>query len=272
MEAAGASLNLHHVPVPLLTMDTAEGIRIRTEIAGVGSRLAASFLDLLLIVGGYLGVLLVLFLIQALVQQTGLEVLNGIPDFVFGLMIGGLLLLLPLYFILFHIAWNGQTPGKRSLGIRVVASDGAPATSMQLVLRGLLWPVDALLFLPAPLGLMMIAATPRCRRLGDMAAGTLVLCEPRASSYEEPWPEWSWTTRESKALQLSPGMGARLEGADVVLLRDAICRRDIPRDTRASIYKDLVRYYAEKLGFEPVGNVRTCLKELYLFARETRRA
>ena len=270
MKAANTRPNRHHVRVPLLTIDTAEGIRIRTEIAGVGSRLGAALLDLIVVVASYLVFLLLLFLTKSLLDSAEVGLPSAVPDFILGLLAGGFLLIVPLYFILFHMFWNGQTPGKRSVGIRVVAAHGAPASTAQFFLRGFLWPLDAILFVPAPIGLMLIALTPRCRRLGDMAGGTLVLSESRSTRAEEPWPEETWSAREDKTLDLSLGMSTKLDAEDVLLLRDSICRRDVPAGVRSDLYGKLLRHYAEKLNFKPGTNVRSSLKELYLFARETR--
>lgn len=258
--------------MPVLHVDTAEGIRLRTEIAGVGSRLAAGLLDVLLIGAGYVLITLLLWLTQVLLERGGIDVLSGATSFVLGLLIGGLLLLVPLYFIAFLQLWGGQTPGKRMIGIRVVSAGGAPATLGAYVLRSLLWPIDALLFVPLPLGLLLIAVTPRCRRLGDFAAGTLVISDATTASYKEPWAEETWSERETRALDLTPGMAARLSEEDLALLRDAITRRDLPRDVRNRLYRKVVEHYATRLGFTPAATETATLKELYLFGREMRRA
>lgn len=254
----------------MLEVQTPEGIRLRTELAGVGSRMAAALLDLILIVAGYLTLLLSLVAAYALSQEAGIEVAESLTGFVVGIASGGLLLLVPLYFIGFHTLWNGQTPGKRMLRLRVVDEHGSGAGMVAHLLRGLLWLVDALLFLPMPIGLMLISLTPRCRRLGDMAAGTLVLCEPSAATFAEPWPDQTWSAIEEKKLDLSAGMAAKLGEEDLGLMRDAICRRDIPREERHRIYVRLVKHYANVLGFTAHENPRVSLKELYLFGRERR--
>jgi uncharacterized RDD family membrane protein YckC len=258
--------------VPKLWLETSEGIRIEGELAGVGSRLAAALLDAILIVAGYLVLLLGMLVLRKLVAEAGVGLFEGLTGLMQGVALGGFLLLLPGYFLLFHWIWNGQTPGKRSIRIRVVDAHGAPAAGLPLIVRSLLWPVDALLFVPVPLGLMLVTLTPRCQRLGDLAAGTLVLREAAATSHEEPWPHERWSTREKKALDLGPGMGARLGEEDLRLLRDAICRRDIPPQQRARLYRELVEHYADRLGFTAADSDRLSLKELYLFGRESRGA
>jgi hypothetical protein len=77
--------------------------------------------------------------------------------------------------------FNGQTVGKRALGIRVVSERGVPITGAQAVLRNLVGAVDGLLpffFLP---GLASMILTRRFQRLGDLAAGTMVVIEERRS-------------------------------------------------------------------------------------------
>jgi len=75
--------------------------------------------------------------------------------------------------------FNGQTPGKYCLGIRVVAVDGVPITAGQAILRNLLWTVEwifPLAFMPALASMLL---TRRFQRLGDLAAGTMVVVERR---------------------------------------------------------------------------------------------
>lgn len=253
-------------------IDTAEGIRIRTEIAGIGSRQAAALLDLCVLLGSFALVLILFLGAQMLANDAGFEVIGQLSDAAIGFMLGGLALSFPIYFAGFHLGWNGQTPGKRALNIRAVSSDGAPASAMQQILRSLFWVLDVFIMIPIPIGSVFIVVTPRCMRLGDFAAGTIVLHERNASSYEEPWANEDWTGREKNMLGLSLGMAARLSDEDRLLLRDAIGRRDLPRETRNRLYAKMVSSYAERLGFAEKGTSTAALKELYLFVREVRSA
>lgn len=257
--------------MPTLILETPEGIELRTEIAGVGSRSAAAALDLVLLFSAYIVTLLGVAGIAYGLGTSGDAMLDGIDGFIFGLLLGAPYLFIPLYFIVAHILMDGSSPGKRMLKLRVVSSSGYSATNGQHILRGLLSLID-IVPLPAPLGMMFIAATPRSKRLGDLAAGTLVINEPRRSSRDELWPDESWSTREVKQLALSPGMATRLTEEDMNLMRDAIQRREMPTRLRQKLYRDIVSHYSERLGFEPSDNTRTSLKELYLFGREYRGA
>ena len=71
-------------------------------------------------------------------------------------------------------------------------------------------------------------------------------------------------------LGLSLGMSGRLQEEDRLLLRDAIGRRDLPREKRKNLYTTIVKNYADRLGFTPAGSSTAALKELYLFVREAR--
>ena len=98
--------------------------------------------------------------------------------------IGGIGFLFVIWFILqwgyggfCEAFFNGQTPGKWVMGIRVVSVDGVPITGGQAVLRNLLWTFEwvfPLAFMPALASMLL---TRRFQRLGDLAAGTMVVVE-----------------------------------------------------------------------------------------------
>jgi uncharacterized RDD family membrane protein YckC len=88
-----------------------------------------------------------------------------------------------LYGVAFDMLADGQTPGKRAQRIRVVNADGTRIRLSGSVIRNLLLPVDALPFAYL-LGLAMMMVTPRFRRIGDLAAGTVVVYREHA---REPW-------------------------------------------------------------------------------------
>lgn len=78
------------------------------------------------------------------------------------------------YPILFEVLWHGQTPGKRVMGLKVVAADGAPVAWMASITRNLLRVADGLPLCYA-FGLLSCLIDPWSRRLGDLAASTLVI-------------------------------------------------------------------------------------------------
>lgn len=78
------------------------------------------------------------------------------------------------YFILFETVWNGQTPGKRVMKLRVIRVDGTPITLVEALIRNLARLID---FLPVTygIGIVTMFINSQSRRLGDLAAGTLVV-------------------------------------------------------------------------------------------------
>jgi uncharacterized RDD family membrane protein YckC len=78
------------------------------------------------------------------------------------------------YYIFFEVAWNGRSPGKKWASLRVICADGSPITLTESIIRNLVRLVD---FLPLyyALGVLIMFIDARARRLGDLAAGTLVV-------------------------------------------------------------------------------------------------
>jgi uncharacterized RDD family membrane protein YckC len=80
------------------------------------------------------------------------------------------------YYILFETMWEGQSPGKRALGVRVLKTSGMPIGFLDAVIRNLVRIVDFLPFFYG-VGVVTMFISPQSRRLGDLAAGTLVVRE-----------------------------------------------------------------------------------------------
>ncbi len=152
---------------------TPELVAFRYDVAGIGTRFLAQAIDGCLIGAALVDLVPLSVLIAAATSpQTGLAI---------GLVLGFVLVI--AYFPGFELAWSGQTPGKRALGIRVTGLRGEPPDRTQLLVRNLLRLVD---FLPGYYGTGVVAmfATRNSRRLGDLAAGTLVVKDRESVSYE----------------------------------------------------------------------------------------
>ena len=145
---------------------------VRFELAGVGSRVAAGLLDLLVL---WLGLMLLWVGGGAIVSD--IVPAHGAAS---GWLTAGLILLTFClvwgYFTLFEALNAGRTPGKQALGIRVVMDTGRSLTPQAAVVRNLVRFIDcyfpAVPFAPA---ILAIALHPSNKRLGDMAAGTIVV-------------------------------------------------------------------------------------------------
>ncbi len=156
-----------------VTHQTPESVELEFTLAGIGNRAWALLIDYHI-----LGLLVVVFLIiwsiisWQLVEITG----NLFRRVDIGLWLVAIALLVMFfvytgYFILFETFWQGQTPGKRFAKIRVVRDDGRPIGIGQATMRSLLRAFDDTLFL----GAFLIIFTRREKRLGDLAAGTIVV-------------------------------------------------------------------------------------------------
>lgn len=153
----------------LRRLETPEGVEITLRLAGPVPRAAAFGIDLLIRAGLYLVLL-------PLAGLAGLGV---------GLLLLALFLLEWFYPVVFELM-RGATPGKRALGLVVVHADGTPVGPAASLLRNLLRAVD---FLPLfyGLGLATMLVDRDFRRLGDLAAATLVIHrEPAATATPLP--------------------------------------------------------------------------------------
>ncbi|MGE0439451.1 MAG: stage II sporulation protein M [Gemmatimonadales bacterium] len=159
-----------------LEVETPENVVLDYELGGFGSRLLAALIDAAIVVVS----LVTLFLLAAWLGGTGnwTGVIGSILSFV---AVWG-------YYALFEGFYRGQTPGKKSLGLRVLRDSGQPIGFAEAALRNLVRVAD---FLPPPflLGLGMIAFHPRAKRLGDLVAGTVVVRDrPQEGGLARPTP------------------------------------------------------------------------------------
>jgi uncharacterized RDD family membrane protein YckC len=168
------------------TIDTPENVSFGYAVAGIGSRFIAALADSMLL-GLILVVLnLAIFLFAAAVGNNSpatSPATNPIPDWFPGLIVA-LYALLNFaivwgYYLLFEWLWQGQTPGKRAIHLRVVRIDGSPVSFVPVAVRNLVRIID---FLPVGYGVGVTAmfSNRHSRRLGDFAAGTLVIKEQHA--------------------------------------------------------------------------------------------
>ncbi|HEY5851229.1 MAG TPA: RDD family protein [Lysobacter sp.] len=145
---------------------TPEGVALHLPAAGPVPRALAWLMDLAI----RLGVVIVSSMVLALLGRAG-----------FGFHAVLVFLLYWFYPVAFEALWDGRTPGKRALGLRVVAANGAPVGWLAAFTRNLLRVVDMLPMAYAT-GLVSSLLDPWGRRIGDMVAGTLVVHDVRAQA------------------------------------------------------------------------------------------
>lgn len=183
---------------------TPEAVVLQVEPAGLGSRAAAGIIDLL--IQWPLAFVLVFAVATVADAAWAIVLLMGLAAF------------LPVaYGGVFEGLWNGRTPGKRAVRLRVVATTGAPPTWQQVAIRNIFRVIDQYLLV----GIVLLVFTPRSQRLGDLAASTVVVREGK----EGAPPALALAPdaiRDALAHRLdTSAVGAR----EYALLRDFLLRR-----------------------------------------------
>lgn len=149
----------------LISINTPENVTIEYELAGIASRCSAAVVDLLIQAAAILLAVGAYFALQYYLHIS-----------IFGWVTSALIIMLFVlwwgYYVYFETKWNGQTPGKRVLRMRVITTEGAPISLPNAAIRGLIRVVD-LYFI----GVVSILVTSKSQRLGDLAAGTIVVME-----------------------------------------------------------------------------------------------
>lgn len=153
-------------------VETPEGIELPLEVAGIVPRVLAYLIDLL--------IFFTLNYILALVM-------GFLGNFGSGLYMILLFIIFWLYPVIFEVFRNGQTPGKKAMGLKVVHQDGTPISLNASFVRNILLTADFLPFFYTA-GFLSMLFNKDFKRLGDMAAGTVVIYTEKENK-EDPIPE-----------------------------------------------------------------------------------
>jgi len=162
---------------PGIQFETPENVQISYQLAGPGTRFIAWFTDTLLI-----GIVAVILFFTALIAGAAMDIASedGLGHSAHALWIlGGLFWLAYslgnlFYFRVCELLLRGQTIGKRSVKIRVVKADGFSLDPLAIFLRTIFRVIDHL-----PPMFIVPLMTKKCRRLGDLVAGTIVVSDEK---------------------------------------------------------------------------------------------
>lgn len=167
-----------------LIIETPERVPLEFALASIGNRFLAVAIDHFI---QYLSIFVIAWVLLALAGTSASEVADApdklfseMPKWTIAVTILGLFLIFAGYFIFFEWIWNGQTPGKRLMKLRVIREDGRPITLWEAIARNLLRIGDAVPGFIVPvysIGLITIFLSNRDQRLGDIFAGTVVIRE-----------------------------------------------------------------------------------------------
>ncbi len=210
-----------------VSITSAGGVEIKRELVALGGRSYAFIIDwhvrfMFALAWFFFGVLFF----------TGDFTFKNTPDFddlgtvfFFSVVVPSLVIYF-LYHPVLEIMMNGRTPGKRMAGIRVVAKDGSSASGGAILLRNIFRLIDSLPTFYV-LGIIVALVSKQHLRIGDMAAGTILVYEDRVNQKRvnmimnseknnglstqnkeliaellERWKELDGSTREKLAIQL----------------------------------------------------------------------
>ena len=224
-----------------ITIATPEGVDLELTLAGLGTRFIATLLDVLI----QFGAILALSFAVGFSSIAG----GGGGGVLLALYYVGIFLILFAYDVVLE-TWNhGRTIGKLAAGLRVVRADGRPVNFVTSAVRNIVRIAD---FLPAfyGVGIVTVVVTRRSQRLGDLAAGTIVVRtakQPAAApaGWADPWrvpapahPDWDVSA---------------VTGDEVVAVRRFLERRwSLAPDARARLGYELAARLAPKVpGADP---------------------
>jgi len=264
----GGDLSSYQISPDQLNIDTPELVSIEMPLAGIGSRFIALLVDYLIWGAG-----LVVLIVVGIALLPALHTFNRISaQWAEAVVIFIVFLVQWGYFTLFEAFWNGRTPGKRVAKIRVIQRSGRSIGLVESMARNLVRYVDQLPFFYA-VGVIAMFVTKQHQRLGDLAAGTLVVRDREPDS-----PLWGDTGSRTFTSQLFasapipephtsvmlPAMGiAKLSSSDLEVLEGFFARRlDMSLATRRALAERIASAIQAKSGLEmPAGaSVETFLE------------
>jgi uncharacterized RDD family membrane protein YckC len=253
---------MHSVPASsqVVTVRSAEGVELELPIAGPAPRMAAYMIDVVLVIG----MLLVLMLLTALAAPIGAWISDHADGFGRDAFHGdnnAMASLAPLlvaltvaiyfgefvYFSVWELATRGLTPGKYLLGLRVVGSNGQPLDAKAVILRNALRVVD---ILPSgyTIGLVTMIGSRYGQRLGDHAAGTIVI---RTDKIEAPAP--LDLPADIEPLALSREQLSRIGERELTLIRSTLRRihgAEAANMQNAALLEQIAHVLVERLGLD----------------------
>ena len=219
-----------------MRISTPEGVDVELTLAGIGSRFIAAVFDLAI----QWSVIIATGVLFGVTGGDGGGWENAVFAIVFFLVFFG-------YDVLFEVRSRGRTPGKRWTGLRVVRTGGQPITFIPSCVRNVMRLVD---ILPVPplyaVGMISIFFTSKNQRLGDLAAGTLVVRE-RPGGFKAAPGEGRATARAADGWDVSA-----VSSQDIGTVRQFLARRQGLADgARAELAEELERRLRPRVAGAP---------------------
>lgn len=253
-----------------VSLETPESVELDFTLAGIGNRAYALLIDYL--VWGFILLIFTLswMVFASLLSEPLSNLFGGFDQS--GLWLFSLWLLIFFfiyvgYFVFFETLWQGQTPGKRAIKIRVIRDDGKPMGLQQAILRTLLRPVDDLFFI----GMFFILLGKEEKRIGDWVAGTLVIQDQgviNAANFPISEAAQNLVTQLKIEADLS-----RLSPEEFAIIRDYLQRRNnMTSEAKKRLSKELAYQVKDIILLETVPAETTAtqfLEAVYLAYQES---
>jgi uncharacterized RDD family membrane protein YckC len=221
------------------TIETPEQLRLDFAVAGIGSRFLALAIDTLI----QIAIVVLVFIALAAFASVRVFSIRG-QSSVWLMAVTGVLFFLIFfgYFAIFEIVWNGQTPGKRMIGIRVVKDSGRPLTAAESIGRNLLRIVDQLPGFYA-IGIVVAILNSSNKRLGDLVAGSMVVRESSLAAIKPVW--------QTMRTETGPLLGGKALSIEDLALIDAFLNRrnELLPDVRSRMAAQILNQVRPKLPF-----------------------
>jgi uncharacterized RDD family membrane protein YckC len=267
-----------------INIATPEQVELEFGVAGLGSRFVAILIDHLIQAGVFLVLILLwVFLLGALRGR-----MNLLGNWTVAIFIAFNFLIIWGYFTLFEAYWRGQTPGKHIMKLRVIKDSGRQITLFESMSRNLLRVVD---YLPALylVGVITMLCTKRNQRLGDLAAGTIVVHERTdeqpllvergtsimpAHAVPTGYDAFTSPAVAQNAATLPADAVAKLAPDDLLLIESFFARAlDLTLNTRAEIAGRIAAQIAAKMSIPiPEGNPERFLEAIAYAMRSSARS
>ena len=223
-------------PSDKLTIDTPEQIPLEFPLAGIGSRFLAVALDSLIQFFGWL----VIILLFTWFEPDLRRIWPKATTWAFAIVVIFGFIIFSGYFAVFETVWNGQTPGKRAVRIRVIKDSGRPISVYEAIIRNVIRIIDEIPGFYA-VGIISIFISSRNKRLGDFAAGTVVVHETALTELQP--------ARDAQKNNMgSPYNVANLSLADLELIEAFLQRRyDLAVEVRQRSAEQIAGRMRQKL-------------------------
>ena len=241
-------------PPGTLSVQTADNVALGYVTAGLGSRMVAQLLDN--------GIALTLVLAVVLVVLAAGDYSAGAQEaqWAVGAAVGAAFLVYFGYFLVSEAASGGRTPGKAAMGLRVVRLDGSAADFTAILVRNLVRIIDVgVLYI----GVLFMFFHAQSRRLGDLAAGTVVVRERQnitLASVTAPVPMILRTPDAGPAIDGVDRLGTHEEDA----LRVFLSRQGLTPQLRAHLAGQMAAKLYDRMDLPWPAPERQWPPELFL--------